>query len=198
MEAHGARLQSNVHGRNARRSRRPSSRRSHGDSTMTDTTSPIDDRRDFAAAADRLYNATVGELLVVVAHDPDMIRNVADAYLKALSPKVEAQAGEWVMVPREPTEAMLAPYRGLYRTRISRDTVRIIWAELLSAAPPPPTVDKVERVARDAVETLRKQVPCTRAYLIDNGIDPNFADTLLSHYLDVAERLRAALAAMGG
>lgn len=38
---------------------------------------------------------------------------------------------------------------------------------------------------------LRRQVLATRGYLVDNRIDPHFADILLSHYSDVARELEA-------
>jgi len=50
-------------------------------------------------------------------------------------------------------------------------------------------------------EKTERQIAATKGYLVQNGIEPGFGDTLLSHYADLAreadaeiERLRASLA----
>ena len=65
-------------------------------------------------------------------------RTWARAALLAAQPPSAVPEG-WRLVPVEPTEAMLAPYRGLYRTRISRDTAARMWREMLAVASPPPS-----------------------------------------------------------
>jgi hypothetical protein len=66
-------------------------------------------------------------------------------------------------------------------------------ARLIAAAP------EQNGALRKIAEGIEKQVPATRHYLIQSGIDAHFADVLLSHYLDFARVARAAIAkAIGG
>lgn len=48
--------------------------------------------------------------------------------------------------------------------------------------------DRLEQIAAD----MLKQLPFTKAYLTDNGINPHFADVLLSHYYGFAQRVSEA------
>jgi hypothetical protein len=45
---------------------------------------------------------------------------------------------------------------------------------------------------KDVSGRMRVQVDATRHYLVQNGIDPHFADVLLSHYLDFSRELEEA------
>lgn len=63
---------------------------------------------------------------------------LAETVRDALRPKEAGQAGDWVLVPREPTGKMLlapdAPRWGQYRTHEKQ----AVYAAMLAAAPPPP------------------------------------------------------------
>lgn len=60
------------------------------------------------------------------------------------------------------------------------------WAAFALASPAP------QAPAVDVAARLEQQVPATRHYLVQNGIDAHFADVLLSHYLDIARDVRDA------
>jgi hypothetical protein len=47
----------------------------------------------------------------------------------------------------------------------------------------------------ELADKIERQVPVTRSYLADNGLDDHFSDILLSHYLDFAREARAAITA---
>ena len=59
-------------------------------------------------------------------------------------------SGEWVKVPREPTEAMMRPFAG----GLTADTMRTLWAFFLSAAPPPPQVGGDNRSSLGIAPTI--------------------------------------------
>jgi hypothetical protein len=53
-------------------------------------------------------------------------------------------------------------------------------------------VDTQRDIMKDVSGRMRVQVDATRHYLVQNGIDPHFADVLLSHYLDFSRELEEA------
>lgn len=61
-----------------------------------------------------------------------------------------------------------------------------------------PQAHQLSTALTQAADTIEMQVPVTRAYLVQNGIDGHFADVLLSHYLDVAVAARAAVKGHSG
>lgn len=59
-------------------------------------------------------------------------------------------------------------------------------------------IDALVRTSGDVADRIERQIPVTRAYLVQNGIDGHFADVLLSHYGDLARDLRQALSQASG
>ncbi|WP_332690017.1 hypothetical protein [Devosia sp.] len=57
-------------------------------------------------------------------------------------------------------------------------------------APSGATREALQVALEEIATIIEAQVPITRAYLVDNGFNPNFADVLLSHYLDLARSAR--------
>lgn len=70
--------------------------------------------------------------------EPSAVAALDNSANKTPSPDVLTTAPEgYVMVPIEPTEAMLAPYRGLNRTRDSRALAMRIYQDMIAASPTP-------------------------------------------------------------
>jgi len=54
----------------------------------------------------------------------------------------------------------------------------------------------LELAVKGMPDRIRQQMDATRHYLVQNNIDPHFADILLSHYGDFARELDEALTAL--
>lgn len=98
--------------------------------------------RDALEAAKWIASADQAALELHVKHDPDKFREVA-AWAVAMSVSLNAaapsvQPGDWVLVPRKPTEAMFNASG--WRTDGNRLMVQKMWRTMLGAAPAPSVV----------------------------------------------------------
>jgi hypothetical protein len=69
--------------------------------------------------------------------------------------------------------------------KAARNTSRAVYLRSALSSAPVSGGGEIAEIASD----MRKQLPVTKAYLTDNGINAHFADVLLSHYYDFAIRI---------
>ena len=99
---------------------------------------------------EQLTPADAALLSRVLGHEiePGLVRTLGPSTLAAIIQAARAEgphpeSGEWVMVPREPTEAMLVNGREALLPVCTRDRlatygpVRAVWDDMIAASPPP-------------------------------------------------------------
>ena len=105
------------------------------------------------AEVERIMGLTDADLLAEAdADDVAWARSakIGLQFGKALAAIPTTDAGDWVMVPREPTEAMLADGIGAFgKFRCNPSDIRRVWTWMIAASPTPSTDVGVDEVRPD-------------------------------------------------
>lgn len=94
--------------------------------------------RNMLAAAQTVAGMADERVAIFAAHDPEIFRAIARAFLKAATELERGAPEGWVLRPAEPTAEMLEAGRRLRYSGAANFDAADIYRAMNAAAPPPP------------------------------------------------------------